>query len=195
MLRSVHIWRARGAEDATEAYLEMVLSSRDSRRDFARASVSRSVRRVLETVAFRMQAHANSRTYTTEANLCQATVGHLYSPHAEQVDDLIEVLVRGTGILVEAGETSEGRIFAFAHTAFREHLAAVYIARQNIAWLSTELIRLPCDASSQAVIRTALRWVARRHEHSELERLVRQWRRVEAEELAVLAEDVFWRRS
>jgi hypothetical protein len=66
------------------------------------------------------------------------------------------------GVMVEIGTTPDGEeIFAFTHTAFREHLAANYLARMPLAEVQAMMRAHYADPSWEAVFVTAFELAGR----------------------------------
>lgn len=115
--------------------------------------------RALQVVAYTMQSDLSNRTLITLHALIALLVAHqdIWDSSDVSLAELVEAITFRAAIFQELGITPEGETFyGFTHTAFREHLAAAYLAQCSPEQFVTIISKHLSDASWEAVIVAAL---------------------------------------
>jgi hypothetical protein len=144
-----------------EGILQQVISGREETRGLTWQGSPDELRDALEHVAFAMQSNPDNRITITEQDIAlilerAGTRGPGRAGTASMVTN------SRFGVMVEIGTTPDGEeIFAFTHTAFREHLAANCLARMPLAEVQAVMRAHYADPSWEAVFVTAFELAGR----------------------------------
>ena len=116
-----------------EGILQLLLRERESSRGITWQGRPDELRDTLERAAFAMQSNPDSQIAVTGREVESILGRHVSFDHPQaRLGDYIIPSAR-FGVMAEIGVTEGGeRLFAFTHTAFREHLAASHIARMPL---------------------------------------------------------------
>jgi Trypsin-like peptidase domain/NB-ARC domain len=144
-----------------EGLIEEITGRRERTRGIAISSGG-GIRFAAEEIAFAMQSSSGNRITISEHGILRilqstrrddnSNDGHL---NPENATSLI-ISARG-GFMRSIGRTPDGgRLFAFPHTAYREHLAASHLARMDPAVIVAVMRSHFTDASWEAVFVAAL---------------------------------------
>jgi hypothetical protein len=142
-----------------EGILQLLIGSRsrDVERGITWQGGPSDLRDGLEHVAFAMQSNADNRITIAERELksvldtAQRGYSRLHSVTSERY-----------GVMVEMPDNEDGqRLFAFTHTAFREHLAASRLVRMDLIAVDAVMRANHADPSWQAVFVAAFELAGR----------------------------------
>jgi hypothetical protein len=174
-LLAVLYWR-RGTIPATftflvEGILQLLIGARETSRGVTWQGTPDEVRAALEHVAFAMQSNPDNRITVTRKEI--RSILDFSRTGDRDLASRDHLITSGRlGVMVEIG----AELFAFVHTAFREHLAASHVARmplpdavtvmrahfQDPSWdaifaMAFELARWPLETADAATDDPALR--------------------------------------
>ena len=163
-----------GATDLLGHVVDDLLFSRELGRVWSRYEPAK-VRRLLEAVGATMQMSSSRRSTVTLADVLALTEARGFRNH--DVESLVRQLAAVQTILVGlAGERDEP-LYAFAHTGFREYLAASYFARQPVADLAVVIVERHGDPTWQQVLRMAVGLLPPGEDRERLDKAVGRRRR------------------
>ncbi|MDG4834842.1 NACHT domain-containing protein [Solwaraspora sp. WMMD1047] len=160
----------------TEAFIQRFGIERERERGLL-GEEAHVVRHILERVAFSMQSNEENRVSIGFSDLRQIARKTLHevdngSDHYGRSSYVMMQITERSGIFQETGWRKESS-YAFRHTAFREHLAASYLARKQPPDFALEFAGRAHDASWLAVLRAALEIASERQGDVFVEQLAR----------------------
>jgi hypothetical protein len=114
-------------------------------------------RTAAEVLAYMMQSSSVNRTTVTEGAV-PALLASVANGASDEINRMSRRLTnQRSGLLVPIGRSSSGeQMYAFPHTAYREHLAASHLARMSAAAIVDVMQARREDPSWEAVFVTAL---------------------------------------
>lgn len=138
-----------------EGLIEEIASVREAVRGISAGDDD--LRIPVERIAFAMQSNSGNRTTITRRDIHRALRSALDYDKAEYVAYSLTSLRAGSGFMRPIGEALDGEyLFAFLHTAYREHLAASHLARMDPDGIVAVMQSHFADSSWEAVFVTAL---------------------------------------
>jgi hypothetical protein len=134
-----------------EGILNQLLNIREGSRGLGWQGRPDRMRDSLERIAFAMQSNPDSQITITSREIESAAGQHVsFDDPQMSLGDI--ALGARLGVMAEIGTTERGeRLFAFTHTAFREHLAASHVARMPVRDAVAVMQRNYADPSWDAI--------------------------------------------
>jgi RecA/RadA recombinase len=142
-----------------EGILQLLLGSREVARGITWQGDPGDVRDGLERVAFAMQSNPDNRITVTEQEIKSILE---ISQSGDRYSRLHYVTSDRYGVMAEIRTSEDGqRLYAFTHTAFREHLAASRLVRMHLNEVDSVMRENHADPSWQAVFVVAFELAGR----------------------------------